>query len=182
MLGEVHARKARDSLSVPCRYADRRGRRQRSDAVTVIKSPVWGKVRGIRRRKAAAADAPAFRTGAVPIRPNASVLTNPLRGMSRFLATLAQLPRLLLVGLIRTYQLLISPHLGNTCRFHPTCSQYAIEALREYGVCRGLVLTLYRLGRCHPWGGCGYDPPRWFGEAPAGTSPDPANATADDSD
>jgi len=84
---------------------------------------------------------------------------------------LIRLPRLLLIGVVRAYQLLLSPHLGRTCRFHPTCSEYAVEALRTYGVVRGLVLTVYRLARCHPWGGHGYDPPRWFGEA------DPASST-----
>lgn len=86
--------------------------------------------------------------------------------MTRLLSFLVQLPRRLLIGVVRGYQLLLSPHLGNTCRFHPTCSQYAIEAFREYGAVRGLILTVYRLGRCHPWGDHGYDPPRWFGEPP----------------
>ena len=84
--------------------------------------------------------------------------------MSRVLSLLVRLPRLLLIGLVRVYQYTISPHLGRTCRFHPTCSSYAIEAFRKYGALKGLVLTIYRLGRCHPWGGHGYDPPRWFGE------------------
>ena len=90
--------------------------------------------------------------------------------MQRVLFVLARLPRLLLIGLVRAYQLLLSPHLGRTCRFHPTCSSYSIQALREYGVLKGLVLTIYRLGRCHPWGGHGYDPPRWFGEEAASAS------------
>jgi len=85
--------------------------------------------------------------------------------MRRLLSFLIWIPRLLLIGLVRAYQLLLSPHMGNTCRFHPTCSEYAIQAFRQYGVVRGLILTVYRLGRCHPWGGHGYDPPRWFGEA-----------------
>ncbi|PSQ79326.1 MAG: membrane protein insertion efficiency factor YidD [Bacteroidetes bacterium QS_1_63_11] len=84
--------------------------------------------------------------------------------MRRALSFLIRLPRLLLVGLVRAYQLLLSPHLGRTCRFHPTCSNYAIQAVREYGVLKGLVLTVHRLFRCHPWGGHGYDPPRWFGD------------------
>jgi putative membrane protein insertion efficiency factor len=90
--------------------------------------------------------------------------------MQRVLSILARLPRLPLIGLVRAYQLLLSPHLGRTCRFHPTCSSYSIQALREYGVLKGLVLTIYRLGRCHPWGGHGYDPPRWFGEEAASPS------------
>ena len=64
----------------------------------------------------------------------------------------------LLLGLIRLYQLALSPWLGGQCRFVPTCSVYADEALRRFGVARGLGLTLRRLGRCHPWGTSGYDP------------------------
>lgn len=91
--------------------------------------------------------------------------------MRRVLSLLIRLPRLLFVGLVRAYQLFLSPHLGRTCRFHPTCSTYSIQAFREYGVLKGLVLTIYRLGRCHPWGGHGYDPPRWFDEeAPSSQS------------
>jgi uncharacterized protein len=66
--------------------------------------------------------------------------------------------RRLLLGLIRLYQLTLSPWFGRTCRFEPTCSHYATEALQRFGVRRGLWLTLRRLGRCHPWGGSGYDP------------------------
>ena len=95
--------------------------------------------------------------------------------MRRVVSALARLPRLLLVGLVRAYQLLLSPHLGNTCRFYPSCSEYAIQAVREYGAVRGLVLTVYRLARCHPWGEHGYDPPRWFGEPP----PEDSMADAD---
>lgn len=59
---------------------------------------------------------------------------------------------------IRFYQLAISPHTPPSCRFTPTCSQYALEALRIHGPARGLWLALRRLARCHPWGGSGYDP------------------------
>lgn len=59
---------------------------------------------------------------------------------------------------IRTYQLLIAPLLPPACRFEPSCSRYAIEALREHGALRGSWLALRRIGRCHPWGGSGYDP------------------------
>lgn len=65
---------------------------------------------------------------------------------------------LLLIGLVRFYQGAISPLLPATCRYTPTCSQYMIEALREYGPVRGFWMGLKRLGRCHPWGGSGYDP------------------------
>ena len=60
--------------------------------------------------------------------------------------------------LIRAYQLLLSPLLGASCRFTPTCSQYGIEAIRKHGPFRGGWLTLKRIARCHPWGGHGHDP------------------------
>ncbi len=63
-----------------------------------------------------------------------------------------------LQDLIRLYQLLISPLLGPRCRFQPTCSQYAAEAIARHGCLRGGWLALRRLLRCHPWGGQGYDP------------------------
>lgn len=63
-----------------------------------------------------------------------------------------------LIGLVRLYRLLISPWLGSNCRFQPTCSSYAIEALQTHGVLRGTWLAAKRIGRCHPWGGSGYDP------------------------
>jgi putative membrane protein insertion efficiency factor len=62
------------------------------------------------------------------------------------------------IALIKLYQWIVSPLLGPKCRFTPTCSQYAIEALKKHGVFKGLWLTVKRLGRCHPWGGHGYDP------------------------
>ena len=60
--------------------------------------------------------------------------------------------------LIRGYQLLLSPMLGGSCRYTPTCSQYGIEAIRKYGPFKGGWLTLKRIARCHPWGGHGHDP------------------------
>jgi putative membrane protein insertion efficiency factor len=60
--------------------------------------------------------------------------------------------------LIKIYQLVISPLLGPKCRFTPTCSHYAVEAFKKYGPFKGFWLTLKRIGRCHPWGGHGYDP------------------------
>ncbi len=59
---------------------------------------------------------------------------------------------------IRFYQLCISPLTPPSCRFVPTCSQYAVEAIRRHGVVRGGWLAVKRLLRCHPWGGSGYDP------------------------
>ena len=60
--------------------------------------------------------------------------------------------------LVRFYQLAISPWLGSNCRYQPTCSHYMIEALKEHGLLRGLWIGTKRIGRCHPWGGHGYDP------------------------
>lgn len=64
----------------------------------------------------------------------------------------------LAIFLLRGYQYLISPLLGPRCRFHPSCSHYAIEALQQHGLLRGLWLTLRRLLRCHPWHPGGHDP------------------------
>ena len=63
-----------------------------------------------------------------------------------------------LLILIRGYQLIISPLLGSNCRFMPTCSEYAMESLRSHGLIKGIYLTIKRIGKCHPWGGHGYDP------------------------
>lgn len=60
--------------------------------------------------------------------------------------------------LIKIYQLLISPLLPPACRYTPTCSQYAVEALRKHGLFKGGWLAARRILRCHPWGGSGYDP------------------------
>jgi uncharacterized protein len=60
--------------------------------------------------------------------------------------------------LIRGYQYVISPMLGPTCRFSPTCSEYSIQALRKYGALKGIWLSVKRVGRCHPWHDGGYDP------------------------
>lgn len=59
---------------------------------------------------------------------------------------------------IRFYQVCISPMFPSACRYTPTCSQYAIEAIREHGIIRGGWLAIKRISRCHPWGGSGYDP------------------------
>jgi len=64
----------------------------------------------------------------------------------------------LLVWLLRGYQLLVSPMLGQNCRFYPSCSHYAVEALQLHGTVRGGWLALRRLGRCHPWNEGGVDP------------------------
>lgn len=59
---------------------------------------------------------------------------------------------------VRAYRLLFSPWVGHGCRFQPTCSAYALEALKKHGGIKGGWLTLRRILRCHPWGGEGYDP------------------------
>ena len=72
--------------------------------------------------------------------------------------TLLKILALPFIGLIRFYQLAISPWLGPSCRFTPTCSHYGLEAFKKYGVFKGFWLTVKRIARCHPWGGQGYDP------------------------
>ena len=64
----------------------------------------------------------------------------------------------LFIFLVRFYQVVVSPLKPPTCRYIPTCSQYALEALKKYGAFKGSWLALKRIARCHPWGGCGYDP------------------------
>jgi putative membrane protein insertion efficiency factor len=64
----------------------------------------------------------------------------------------------LLVLFVRLYQVLLSPFLGGRCRYLPSCSEYAIEALRIHGAVRGSALAVRRIGRCHPFAGFGYDP------------------------
>ena len=64
----------------------------------------------------------------------------------------------LMIAIARFWQLGPSRILPPSCRYSPSCSQYAIEALRKYGAVKGGWLALKRIGRCHPWGGCGHDP------------------------
>jgi uncharacterized protein len=64
----------------------------------------------------------------------------------------------LLVWILRAYQLMLSPMLGQNCRFYPSCSNYAIEAIRTHGAARGSVLAARRVCRCHPWNEGGSDP------------------------
>jgi putative membrane protein insertion efficiency factor len=100
----------------------------------------------------------------------------------RLRETLVLLPRRLLIGAVRVYRLLLSPWLGNACRFEPTCSVYAIGALHRHGALAGSAMTLGRIGRCHPWCDGGFDPvpgepPRLF-RALLANRPDPASSRA----
>jgi hypothetical protein len=66
--------------------------------------------------------------------------------------------RELAVAPLLVYQRVISPALGQRCRFEPSCSRYAVQAVRQYGILRGFVLAAWRVGRCHPFGRGGFDP------------------------
>jgi uncharacterized protein len=66
--------------------------------------------------------------------------------------------RAVAVAPIRAYQVLLSPLFGDRCKYHPSCSQYAVEAIREFGILRGFVLAGWRLLRCNPWSHGGLDP------------------------
>jgi putative membrane protein insertion efficiency factor len=81
----------------------------------------------------------------------------PLRTFER--CWLARLPALVVIALVRGYQILLSPLLGGQCRFHPSCSQYFILAVEKYGAISGSVRGLWRILRCHPFHPGGYDPP-----------------------
>ena len=72
---------------------------------------------------------------------------------------LARFPALLLIGLVRLYQIFLSPIMGRQCRFYPTCSAYFIEAVEKYGALAGSWRGLRRILRCHPFHPGGYDPP-----------------------
>lgn len=94
---------------------------------------------------------------------------NRLRG-------LAALPRRVLLALVHGYRLLLKPWLGNACRFEPSCSAYALQALERHGALAGSALTVARLARCHPWCAGGHDPvpqvaPRLFTRLFAKTRP-----------
>jgi uncharacterized protein len=64
----------------------------------------------------------------------------------------------LLIWMIKAYQVLLSPFFGQQCRFYPTCSQYALDAINKYGAFTGAYYTVRRLSRCHPWCAGGHDP------------------------
>ncbi len=82
----------------------------------------------------------------------------PAARSKTFASRLAALLVWPLIALVRLYQIVLSPWLRPACRFTPSCSNYALEALRKHGPLKGSWLTIRRLARCHPWGGHGYDP------------------------
>jgi putative membrane protein insertion efficiency factor len=89
-----------------------------------------------------------------------------------------QWPRRLLIALVRGYRLLLSPWLGSSCRFEPTCSAYALQALEDHGAAAGTYLAAARVLRCHPWCEGGLDPvpaeaPRLFRTLPRGAAAAP---------
>ena len=94
-------------------------------------------------------------------------------------------PQAALIGAVRAYRFFLSPWLGSACRFEPTCSAYALDALGRHGAAAGLALTVGRIGRCHPWCAGGFDPvpatpPRLFtallGRAPRAAEPPRASS------
>ena len=88
---------------------------------------------------------------------------------SRQRSSLARAARAVAVAPIIVYKRVVSPAIGRRCKYEPTCSRYAVEAVREYGILRGLVLAGWRLLRCNPWSYGGYDPvaaQRVFGVGP----------------
>jgi putative membrane protein insertion efficiency factor len=63
-----------------------------------------------------------------------------------------------LIGLVKAYQYFLSPLLGQSCRFYPTCSEYALDVINKHGACKGTYYAIRRLLRCHPWHSGGHDP------------------------
>ena len=97
----------------------------------------------------------------IQVRPSTIIRQSKMESrefFSRLWRACKRIVALPFIALVRLYQLCISPLTPAACRFTPTCSQYAIEALRKHGVIKGGWLTVKRILRCHPWGGSGYDP------------------------
>jgi uncharacterized protein len=104
----------------------------------------------------------------------------PLRFLRRLARGAVRLPALAVVGLLRLWQLLVSPVYGQTCRFYPSCTAYAMEAVDRHGFVRGGWLALRRLARCHPWNPGGVDlVPASRMRSSAGPETAPATAIAD---
>ena len=82
-----------------------------------------------------------------------------------------------LIALLRGYRAVISPLYGQVCRYHPSCSAYALDAVREHGSIRGVWLAVRRLGRCHPWAAGGYDPVPLRSDRVSDRAPDQAESS-----
>jgi uncharacterized protein len=89
--------------------------------------------------------------------------------MNRTLMTIALLPRNACVVVLRAYRAVISPLYGEVCRYHPSCSRYALEAIQQYGVVRGSAMGAWRIARCNPWAAGGID------DVPERRTPYPVN-------
>jgi uncharacterized protein len=92
------------------------------------------------------------------VAPLFAPLLSVLAVVRRGLANVFDLPRQVLMGLVRLYRLLLKPWLGSACRFEPTCSAYTLQALQQHGACAGALLGGWRLLRCQPWCQGGHDP------------------------
>ncbi len=78
--------------------------------------------------------------------------------MKKILSLISKAVSSVLIGMIKLYQVTLSPFIGRSCRYTPTCSNYGIEAIRKHGPIKGTYLTIKRVLSCNPWGGSGYDP------------------------
>jgi putative membrane protein insertion efficiency factor len=85
-------------------------------------------------------------------------MTSPAAALASLGRALARAPASVLIALVRGYRFFLSPWLGSACRFEPTCSAYALQALQRHGAAAGSYLTLHRLARCGPWCDGGHDP------------------------
>ena len=94
-----------------------------------------------------------------PVSTESGLLESTKPEPKAYLKQILSIPAAIAVLFVRCYQVLLSPLLGRTCRFHPSCSQYYILAVRKYGLCVGSWRGLCRIARCHPWNPGGYDPP-----------------------
>jgi len=88
-----------------------------------------------------------------------TVLESTTTRPKTFLHQVLSIPAVIAILFVRCYQVVLSPLLGRTCRFHPSCSQYYILAVRKHGLCVGSWRGICRIARCHPWNPGGYDPP-----------------------
>ena len=78
--------------------------------------------------------------------------------LTRALTYARLVPRNVCVVILRGYRAVISPLYGDVCRYYPSCSAYTLGAIQQHGVVKGVALGAWRIARCHPWGGSGYDP------------------------